>query len=651
MIAQRRSAETHERQAVPTGLRYLIAFSAAALGAGLGRAVTTTYLPVLLHDVRDAPGLIGTVMLVNAAAGFGVPLLVGLWSDRLREDGRGRRLPFVTAGGLLTAGGLAAVALGSGTSYLVLAASGAVVYIGLNVITTAHRALIPDCFAATGRARATSAQELAMLLGGMLGIAAGGSLTAVGNWAPFALAGLLVPLLAAPTLLRVREPEAPRPEGGEKHALAYYVRAARRPGVRSFLGAQVLWVMGYAAMPVFFIIYAERKLGLDAPVASLWLAGFGVATGAAMLAAGRVRDPGRYKPLLTLGVALMGGGFLAIPLAPVDAAAAFALLAAAIGFGLISTLGFAFFTSYIPPGEAGGYTAMYFSVRAIASAVALPAVGWTIAVTDSYRTLFFLGGAATLAALIPLARVGPRTGGGTRLARRIQALPTPGWSDRWVGPLAWAYAAILALAVLLPVTALQSWDEAAFGAINSLGPGPDLLWDTLNPHTRNYILLGGVAVVAAAVTRRRPVLGVLILVLLADVVSWVLLESVYALYDRPRPEEVLDHSTIVLHGTWAHIESFPSGHMALTTALASAAWLAFPQLRRPLLAYVLLVAFTRVLFGAHFPLDTVAGIALGYASARAVFAVLVRIGVLEGDRPDPSTESGLEPPAPLPGTA
>jgi membrane-associated phospholipid phosphatase len=44
---------------------------------------------------------------------------------------------------------------------------------------------------------------------------------------------------------------------------------------------------------------------------------------------------------------------------------------------------------------------------------------------------------------------------------------------------------------------------------------------------------------------------------------------------------------------------------------------------------VIAVAFTRVLFGAHFPLDTVAGIALGYVSARAVYALFVEAGLLE----------------------
>jgi hypothetical protein len=51
-------------------LAYLLVFAAAAVGTGLVRTVTTTYLPLLLADIRDAPALIGLAMMVNSAAGF-----------------------------------------------------------------------------------------------------------------------------------------------------------------------------------------------------------------------------------------------------------------------------------------------------------------------------------------------------------------------------------------------------------------------------------------------------------------------------------------------------------------------------------------------------------------------------------------------------
>jgi membrane-associated phospholipid phosphatase len=65
--------------------------------------------------------------------------------------------------------------------------------------------------------------------------------------------------------------------------------------------------------------------------------------------------------------------------------------------------------------------------------------------------------------------------------------------------------------------------------------------------------------------------------------------------------------------------------MAITAALAVATALAFPRLRYALWIYVAAVAWTRVMFGAHFPLDVLAGTALGTASALLVALSVDRI--------------------------
>jgi dolichol-phosphate mannosyltransferase len=580
-------------------LPFVVAFAAAALAAGLGRAVTTSYLPLLLERIDDAPGLIGMVMLVNAAAGMAVPLVVGIWSDRLARDGRGRRMPFILGGSAVTAGGLLAIALGSSTSYLVLAFAAAVVYTGLNAVTTAHRALIPETFDASGRPKATSAQELAMLVGGLLGLAVGGALTGVAIWAPFALTAVLVPLLALPTIIRVTEPEehAPAASAAPSRPTGYYLRAANRPGVRGFLLAQILWVLGYAALPAFFLLYAEEELGLAASTASLWLAGFGLATGMGIVLAGRVKNPALHRPLLLLGIVLLGGGFLGVgastSLVPVGGA----LVLGAAGFGLVSTLGFPLFSTMIPEREAGAYTALYFSVRAISSTIALPAAGFTVQATGSYRSLFLLGGIATLTALVPLVGV-PRVKSRLRLAFGLLAV-------------------VPVLGLLVAQTEAHRFDEWLYGAINGLGPGPEIFWTILDPHTRNYVVLILLGVIAAAVTNVRSVPSTFARVLGSAVVAWGLLEAVYSVYDRPRPEEVVADASLNGH-SWAHLNSFPSGHMAITAALAFAVALRFPRLRYALWAYVAAVAFTRVFFGAHFPFDVIAGTALGTTSALLV---------------------------------
>jgi membrane-associated phospholipid phosphatase/Na+/melibiose symporter-like transporter len=603
-------------------LPYLVVFGAAALGAGLGRAVTTSYLPLLLDRIEDAPGKIGTVMLVNAAAGLFVPLVVGFWSDRRAARGGGRRLPFVLGGSLVSAGGLAAVALGFSSSYLMLALFGGVIYVGLNATTTAHRALVPEAFGDETRARATSAQELALLIGGLLGVVVGGGLTAVAPWAPFALAAVAVPALSLPTVARTRESTTPRPAEGDSRPVGYYRAALRRPGVSAFLLAQVLWVLGYAALPAFFILYAEDVLGLEAAAASLFLAGFGIATAAAVLAAGRVRNVARMRPVLVTGIVLMGIGFLVVSAVADLVLVGAALALVAVGFGLISTIGFPLFSALIPEGEAGGYTALFFSVRAISSTVALPAAGWLIAITDSYRSLFVLGGLATLAALAPLSQAST-----ARVAPRLRThFPPLRWLAGWAASLTLLALATLGAGRLIAASPLQSADKELFLLVNGLGPGPEVLWTVLDPHTRNYIVLVALAGTLALILRRH-VLSVVARMLAAAFLAWILLESIYALYDRPRPEEVFPASAISLDGhAWARLESYPSGHMALTAALAVSAAYAFPRLRRVLWAYILAVAFTRIMFGAHFPLDTVAGIGLGYGSAVAVAVFARRVG-------------------------
>jgi MFS family permease len=139
----------------------------------------------------------------------------------------------------------------------------------------------------------------------------------------------------------------------------------------------------------------------------------------AMIAGGFVRNPRAHKPFLALGVGLMGAGFLAAAGSTELIWVSMACASAAAGFGLVSTLGFSLFASLIPRGEAGGYTALYYSLRAVASAVAVPVAGWTIAVSGSYRSLFLLGGTATLAALVPLA-FSPSPGTGADLTRHLR---------------------------------------------------------------------------------------------------------------------------------------------------------------------------------------------------------------------------------------
>jgi membrane-associated phospholipid phosphatase len=299
-----------------------------------------------------------------------------------------------------------------------------------------------------------------------------------------------------------------------------------------------------------------------------------------------------------LGVAMMGGGFLAVSATTDLLFVGAAMLSAGIGFGLVSTLGFPLYSSFIPEGEAGGYTALYFSVRSISTAIALPAAGWTVDLTGSYRSLFVLGGVATLVALLPLVDL--------RAITRVRL---------GLGLLA----TVPVLGVLVAHSELHHVDKVLFRAVNDVGPGHDLVWWALDPNLRNYGVLLLVAAAAAIVTRPRQLLGVLGRVGGGALLAWGLLDVVHFLYNRPRPEEAFAPGEISLNGHhWAHLNSFPSGHMAITAGLGVGIALAFPRLRTAMWAYIAAVGFTRVMFGAHFPFDVVAGTAMGAGSALLV---------------------------------
>ena len=636
-------------------IRFLAAFSAVAVGLGAARALTTAYVPVLLDEIEHNPGLIGAVMLVNAVAGFLVPLGAGWWSDR-----RASRVPFILGGVLMAGGGLVAIALGTASSYLALALAAATVYVGLNAATTAHRAIVADRFEDGERPRATGAQEIALLLGALVGTVGGGVLVESSPALLFAAAAVVVPLLALPTLalrivrarrevVAVAAPDAPAPAAADPSAAAQPVlrslgrdllRAARTPGAREVLAAQVLWVFAYVALAPFMVLYAEDVLGLGAAAAGLLLAAFGLLTGAGLLAAGTLK-PERVRPALTAGTIALGAGLLlALPASSIAVAAVpFAL--AAVGAGVVTALGFPYFARFIPEGEAGAYSGVFFSGRAVASAAALPSAGGLVAVTGSYRALLGMGGAALVAA-IPLSRAE-----GSRRRTRLAPLPhrsaLRGVVRAWAPRLALGVAGLAAVGVALP--ALQGTDERVFRTINGLGQGPDWLYQALDPHSRNYAILLLIALVAATFWRRaRYVAGAGVAVLLAAFGSDLVLEPFQILFDRPRPEEALGAEAGLIEGrTWAHIASFPSGHLMVTAAMVAAVSRIAPRLRWGLLVYLLAVAVTRITFGAHFPLDVLTGGLVGWEVGVFSFALVQAAGLLPGRVTVPAAEADALP--------
>lgn len=190
----------------------------------------------------------------------------------------------------------------------------------------------------------------------------------------------------------------------------------------------------------------------------------------------------------------------------------------------------------------------------------------------------------------------------------------------------------------------QRFDEALLLALRTAG-APD---DPLGPLwfeelVRDLSALGGLAILTgvalAAIgyllaTRRRQAA---LLVLVAVTGGQLLSTALKLGFDRPRPD-------LVPHGMAVHTASFPSGHSMLSAVVWLTLGVLLAQLhpRRAIKLYIigwatavtLLVGFSRVYLGVHWPTDVLAGWAMGAVWAMACWTVarwLQRRGTMPDD--------------------
>ena len=124
--------------------------------------------------------------------------------------------------------------------------------------------------------------------------------------------------------------------------------------------------------------------------------------------------------------------------------------------------------------------------------------------------------------------------------------------------------------------------------------------------------------------RHRPALDLLV----AGTLAWVSAKVMKDLLERGRPASFFDD--VDLRGSLGadNIDGlgFPSGHVAVAFALAVVVYpYLAPRWRAATMGLAVIVAFTRLYFGAHFPLDALGGAALGVAVGATIHLVMDRI--------------------------
>lgn len=181
--------------------------------------------------------------------------------------------------------------------------------------------------------------------------------------------------------------------------------------------------------------------------------------------------------------------------------------------------------------------------------------------------------------------------------------------------------AILAAAALAGVTL----DARAF-ALN--GQWPDLLSVPARALTdlgksgwiltgSAIVMAGGLTVMARALTKSMQERARAAAMSAAFIFSTVALSGTTAnllkrIIGRPRPHQSLEDGAFGLSPiSGARFEGFPSGHATTLGAFAACLAILFPKYRLPILFVAALLAITRVIVGAHYPSDIVAGFGYG----------------------------------------
>lgn len=247
-----------------------------------------------------------------------VVIVLGPWIGAV-TDHRGRRLPVLVWGTLVTVGATALL----GTVGLVPSlAFFAVALIGFNLAGVVYDALLPDVAAPGDIGRVSGIGVGVGYIGSFIAIGIGAVVDALG-WAPttvFPIIAAAFLVFAIPTFLLVREPPRPARSGSPptlrravRHLIEAWGRARRVPGVARFLVGRFLYTDAINTLTGGFLaIFAIQELGYtDAEVRAL-LATSIVTSIAGGLVASRLVDrvgPRRYlHSMLYVWMAAMAFG-------------------------------------------------------------------------------------------------------------------------------------------------------------------------------------------------------------------------------------------------------------------------------------------------------------------------------------------------------
>jgi len=168
-------------------------------------------------------------------------------------------------------------------------------------------------------------------------------------------------------------------------------------------------------------------------------------------------------------------------------------------------------------------------------------------------------------------------------------------------------------------------DQSLFAFLNGIAYCPilDAIMPVVTRQENWYPVLGGLWIALLIWGGRRGRMTAVMLVIavaLADQLSSAVLKP---LVGRVRPCNALPLEEIRLLIRRSGSFSFPSSHSTNSFAMAMVLAWRWPRLVIIFIAFAIIVAYSRVYVGVHYPVDVLAGAVLGVACGRAAIWIVV----------------------------
>jgi MFS family permease len=363
-------------------------------------------LPLFLAGITDSRFGISLVLGLSGLSGFLVPAIVGYLSDRTSSR-FGRRTPWVVAGmvGVL----VCVLALMQLTTFGSVAVAAGLMYVSLRLAETPFLSILPDLVPEEQRSTASGVMNLVGSVGLILCFVAGAVLWERSPQAMFVLVavGCSVPTIAAVVLLR----ERPGRRGTSVTLAASFHSLAGERAVVRFLGAQLLWWLGFWMVSSFLVLFATEALAVAAGTSFLVPLSFSLVATVAMLPAGILGDRFGRKAILSLMIGLWAISGLLVGLSQNLAQLLAAVALTGIPFAAVMVIGYAFFLDLIPAGRTAEFVGIGILTGAVAQFVG-PLIAGQLIDAIGYRAIFPAAAAFQVAGLVLLHGVPQKRGSG-----------------------------------------------------------------------------------------------------------------------------------------------------------------------------------------------------------------------------------------------